>query len=329
MVPPPIRRRFSNVQPTLEILERMASEAIFRFCGQNGFAYTGRTKTLESLAEKIETGRYSKWSELDDLWGCAIIVPTLDRERDVLAFLRGTFVEVALRERGSTKKDPSVFRFDATRFICRLRDVTGLRADDLLYRVNFEVQVRSAFEHAWVVTTYSLAYKSRSVDWKLQRLAAQLKAAVEQLDMLVATYESSSESIVAHEWPELTAHRLIAERFAAWAAAGHFPSELQPKDWSRFATNLFGLIRSCSRHSRGDPRTPIGEGLLILEREVASLSSGMMPRSISLLQFAFGVLAKCEFLAPPLKDYCPLVTDELLSLYPAVRDYADCFSLET
>jgi ppGpp synthetase/RelA/SpoT-type nucleotidyltranferase len=155
IVPSAISRRFLELGPQLEILAEQVRDTVSRFCERCNFAYVGRIKKLESLAEKIETGRFCKWSDLDDLFGCAIVIPTLDQEDGVLEFLRGVFIEIQTKRRGSTLKSPDVFRFETTRFVGRLNPISDLEPNKPLYGVSFEVQVRSAFEHAWSVTTHA------------------------------------------------------------------------------------------------------------------------------------------------------------------------------
>jgi hypothetical protein len=114
-----------------------------------------------------------------------------------LEFLERAFVTVRIKRRGSSNKAPEVFRFDTTRFIGKLRIPENISTDDPLYQIQFEVQVPSAFEHAWSVTTHALTYKGEHVEWNRFRLAAQLKAAVEQLDILILAFEETSSKISA------------------------------------------------------------------------------------------------------------------------------------
>jgi ppGpp synthetase/RelA/SpoT-type nucleotidyltranferase len=87
-----------------------------------------------------------------------------------------------------------VFRFDCTRFIGRLRSPDE-NTRSPIYDIPFEVQIKSAFEHAWSATTHLLTYKSSEVNWSKLRLTAQLKAAVEQLDTLVLSFEDATKYI--------------------------------------------------------------------------------------------------------------------------------------
>ena len=64
--------------------------------------------------------------------------------------------------RNSTKKSPDVFRFDSTRIICKSQNHQG--SDEAIFKIPFEIQSLTSFEHAWQVTTHSLTYKSNEID---------------------------------------------------------------------------------------------------------------------------------------------------------------------
>lgn len=325
IVPASVRRRYEAIMPYLGAVRDTVRDTVLGFCEANGFAYdAGRLKTLESLAEKIESGRFSCWSELDDLFGCAIVVPTLAAEPEVLKFLRTAFIEARVRSRGETQKPPDTFRFEAARFYGRLAPLGTGGDDDPRYRIIFEVQVRTAFEHAWSVTTHAI-YKSRKVDWKAKRLAAQLKAAVEQLDSLVLAYEESSRTIVGHPWPELDTQQAVADRLTRLVDEGVIPEELAPQDWSRFAENFYWLLRRSKTSSRSfeEQMKFVMTGLGLFEQQLRDLGRDGIPMSLSLLQLALGSLSRCGHLVPPLYSFYPLVTDELKSLYPEAANFED------
>ena len=70
-------------------------------------------------------------------------------------------------------------------------------------KISFEVQIRTAFDPAWVVTTHALSYKSSVVDWKQQRLAAELKATAEKMDLLILAFQEASLKIEESRWPAI------------------------------------------------------------------------------------------------------------------------------
>ncbi|NEQ78695.1 MAG: hypothetical protein F6K23_40335, partial [Okeania sp. SIO2C9] len=67
-------RKYNQYQPFVKEVAKRVKEALLNFCDAKGYAFTSRIKTIESLAEKIETGRFEKWSDLDDLFACTIII---------------------------------------------------------------------------------------------------------------------------------------------------------------------------------------------------------------------------------------------------------------
>ena len=168
-----IKLKFDYHQPYIEKLGTLVNQTLLPYCEANNFAYTYRYKTLESLSEKIETGRYNSWENIDDLFAVSIIIPSHKNEKEIIIFLSNVYKKVSLKAKGSTLKPPDVFRFDSTRFICRLKSLED-DEDNLINKINFEVQIRTAFEHAWSIATHPYAYKTDKVDWKILRLEGNI-----------------------------------------------------------------------------------------------------------------------------------------------------------
>ena len=81
-----LRQRFEVALPHIEAVAQEVRATLQTFCEEKGYAFQSRIKSLDSLAEKIECGRHSIWWELDDLFACTIIIPTLNEESSVEAF---------------------------------------------------------------------------------------------------------------------------------------------------------------------------------------------------------------------------------------------------
>jgi Region found in RelA / SpoT proteins len=235
---------------------------------------------------------------------------------------------VETRSRGSTQKDPAVFRFDATRVIARLK-ATEFIGESELTKISFEVQVRTAFEHAWSVATHSLAYKGERVDWSRLRLAAQLKASVEQLDMLVLGFDSAASAIHQQRWPEVVIRSTIEHAFRSRFEAGTLPAEALPASWMRFCENVQRLILSTSadRLSGHGAQIFIERRLRTIEQALDAVRDAY-PRSLSLLQFCIGALADAGHITGRLKNYVPYISDELRSLYPKSLIAGEGFDME-
>lgn len=325
IVPTEITSHYSLVLPQVKWVRERVRQKILSLTEENGYAFSSRIKSLESLAEKIEGGRIAKWADVDDMFACTVVIPSLREENHVLEFLRASFDEVALKQRGSTLKDPSVFRFDATRFIGYWKPATvDTTSGEPVSQIKFEVQVRTAFEHAWSVATHAESYKPNSVSWQRLRLAAQMKAAVEQLDQLILAYDQALDPIVPHAWPELAARADIEKVLRSRLEAGTVPTEARPQSLYRLADNLFQLLRSFYVGPRHELRKHVKAQVRRLDKELAGLA-GKYPMSITLLQIAVGVFA--ADLANGASSFHALVTPALESLYPDTKNIRRRFDL--
>lgn len=252
-IPQPLIVRYSQLHPFLEEVEKRLIGALANFSKENAIPLLSRVKTVESVAEKIETGRYRSFSEIDDLVAVTLIVPTFQHEPRAVDYCRAAFNIRDEKKRGSTRKPPDAFRFDTTRLYGRLRKPDGadVGLTPNIFEVLFEIQVRSAFEHAWIVATHPLTYKSASVDWRRFRLAAQMKAGVEQFDLLFSQFDELAGAVNQSPWPPMDQQHEIAAFVQTMIAESIIPAEAAPKDISRFAENLLALLRA----SRAKPNS--------------------------------------------------------------------------
>ena len=290
IIPKDIAQNYYFLKPHFIKVKEIVDQTLINFTSQYHFAYSSRVKELDSLSEKIESGRYNDWNSIDDFVGAVIIVPSINYEPQILKFLETSFLKVQLKKRGSTLKSPDVFRFDATRFIGKLRPIDS---KEIINTINFEIQIRSAFEHAWSVTTHDLSYKSKSIDWKILRLAAQLKSSVEQLDMISLGAYDIKNSIQGHKWPEIEAKIKICTYFEKLFVDKLIPEELRPKDMSRFSENIFSLIKlSFSKIKFKKWNNELTKILKLIEVYINTFTIDNFPMSLSLYQVCYGVLLK-------------------------------------
>ncbi len=323
IVAPSIKQEFEIKFPFIKILHDSVRNILFNYSSNKGFAFTDRIKTIDSLSEKIETGRFKKWSDIEDFYACTIIIPSLNREREVLTFLKSTFKQVILKKRGGTMKAPDVFRFDNTRFIGNLKQ-SG-EANDIS-KINFEIQIKTAFEHAWSVSTHSLVYKTNDIDWKLLRVAAQLKSSVEQLDMIVSGAKQINLHITEHTWPEINTKKFILDKTNDFLNNPNVPDELKPKDSSRFSENLFSffelLVKDPKIHSK-KILTPFFDKA---NNFANVLGKEKFPRSISLIQYFIGIADELDYNSE-LGKYVPLITMEMETIFPNMKKIKKRFEI--
>lgn len=250
-VPQAVRERYDQDAPAMDAVLAYVRASLAGFCRARRYGHEWRTKGIDSLSEKLETGRYNSWEDLDDLVAFTVVVPTASHEPDVLEFLGSVFDLVLVRGRDQVPKPPDVFRFDATRCYCRIRRVEP--EPDLeprAFELKFEVQIKTAFEHAWSVVTHDLVYKADDVSWAKRRLAAQLKAMVEQMDALVDNFERVAGDVPGTSDLETEALAEALKVLAALRAEGLVDESLAPTSWSRLVENLLSFASSLVR-SRG------------------------------------------------------------------------------
>jgi len=322
IIAPSIKQEFERKYPFIEFLYNNVRVTLFNYCSNHGFAFTDRIKTIDSLSEKIETGRFKKWSDIDDFYACTIIIPNLNEEAKVLHFLKSTFNQVTLKKRGSSFKAPDVFRFDSTRFIATLKQ-SGATSE--ISKINFEIQIKTAFEHAWSVSTHSLVYKTNEIDWKLLRIAAQLKSSVEQLDMIVSGAKQLNSHISEYNWPEVNIKKFILDRTNEFLANSDVPEELKPKDSSRFSENLFSFFHPLVENSK-TPNKILAPFFTKANEYANTLGHEKFPRSISLIQYFIGIANELNYNSE-LGKYIPLITMEMETIFPEIKKIKKRFEI--
>ncbi len=317
-------RKYNQYQPFVKEVAKKVRETLLNFCEIKGYAFTSRIKTIESLAEKIETGRFQKWSDLDDLFTCTIIIPTLSYEKEVTEFCQSTFEVINTVKRGQNKKSPDTFKFDSTRIYAKLKSNNAITQENELsiYKIKFEIQIKSAFEHAWSVSTHDLVYKNSEIDWRKLRLAAQIKATVEQLDMLILAFEKTSEFIEDNNYWEIKNQQYLAIEINKLFQDKKIPDELQPKDMSRFCDNLYRLLINVFEERQ------IKKTVKKVIQKIQSTKTNQIPRSISLFQYLISILISEKIIDASINKYYWHITQEVISLYPELKNIDSTFEYE-
>lgn len=325
IVPSIIQQKYDDCFPFLREIERRVEETMIPFCRENGFIFDGRIKTLESAAEKIESGRFSSWDGLDDLYAFTVAVPLSVDEEYVRQYIKNTFEVASIKERGQTPKPPDVFRFDSTRISAKLRSLPGTSVDvePSIFNIEFEVQVKSLFDYAWSKTTHALTYKSGIVDWKRYRLTAHLKAVVEQADFLLVGFEKAAELVTDGQSPDVADKAAMQQVFRSLVEEKLIPTELVPKDWSRFADNLYTALqvleggRPTGRSFRPLRNSDLAFGII---RQYFQTTNGQeIPRSLSLFQLVLGLLCLSGEFEGFSENYYVLAEDSFKSIFPQAK----------
>ncbi|MBA1260296.1 hypothetical protein [Pseudomonas oryzihabitans] len=314
---------YRNNLPTYEKIEKSAKEIIIPFCEKEHFLFEGRIKKYESLLSKVETGRYSCWSEIDDIYACTIVITLPEDENKVLAFLDENFQinPGKTRYKGHTNKPADVFRYDSTRATCQLKRPAHIDASESVYTCLFEIQIRTIFEYSWAKTTHALSYKAATVDWKRMRLAAQLKAATEQIETLILAFEETSSFIGQSKNCELEDKTKIHLFFKKYFEKNIFPEEAEPSNWILFADNIYKIIQIINNESpTGRSSRELKNLDTILEefdKKIMQNGAASYPMSLSLFQFTSAILIENKGNNPikKQKTYYFFNTKELESIF--------------
>jgi ppGpp synthetase/RelA/SpoT-type nucleotidyltranferase len=318
-----IQQKYSYIIRIVESLKKNVNPTLITYCEQNNFAYSQRIKTIDSLTEKIETSRYESFYEIDDIWAVSIIIPTLKHEESVIEYIKNTYDVTVIKKRGETKKAPEVFRFDSTRIICKCLIETG---QNPIYKdMLFEVQVKSAFEHAWTVATHAFNYKSDIVDWRISRLAYQMKSTVEQLDMIALGHNDIYENITGSQWTLYDAKELIYSYVKV--EKNKIPDDMLPSNLSRFCDNLINILSES--HIKGTLIDKTNKVLNILTDYIEINGYENMPKSVSLFQYFLCILIESDYFNNSnLKKIPILISDEMEMFYPKVKKIENRFQID-
>lgn len=318
MIPQQLDQKMQFASPFLVELKKLVADTLSPFADKYNYPFSGRIKRLKSIAEKIEMGRFECFSEIDDLVAFTLIVPSATHEKNVINFCKLAFDVIAVRDKSDAQKPPETFRFDSTRVIARARRPPHLEkhVGPSIFEYAFELQVRTAFEHAWSVATHDLVYKGSVVDWKRMRLAAQLKATSEGLDAAIAAFDHLASGITESPWARLSDQIHVAEFVRSIFENKRLPDALIPDSVSRFSENFCTLVRSI------EPSMTVSNSIDVIDNALQITSP--IPISLSLYQLFLGLLCQSGRVVDARRTPCH-ITAELTTLFPETKKLTRIF----
>ncbi|MFD1811783.1 hypothetical protein [Rhodococcus gannanensis] len=312
-VPSAVKNRYASTESAALSLKQYVEFTLRPWCERHSYPFLGRIKAVESISEKLEGGRYKSWLDIDDMYACTIVVPTREHIGSVTAFLNAKFNNLSVKDRLSTRKHPSVYRFDSTRWIGKVPPDSTATLAPGTRDLKFEVQVPTAFEHAWAVATHDIVYKSSSYDWKALRIASLLKASVEQIELIIDGFQSNADSISPSYDPETSAIDEFIQEARRLVEAGDISSSLAPGSWSRFGQNVHSLVSTYA------PKGKSADELKKLTRRLypwAQDQSDLFDlQAGSLFQVILRMINSGEIEGAHLRDFRVVDSDELRSLH--------------
>jgi len=179
-----IRDHYVTLRDVYDLISKDVESLIKEACEKNYWIYTSRTKEMESYALKLATGR-----EVDDFFGCSIIVPTLADVPLAVELVSNCLQIVDRRPKEIISNRPTEFQFDSLRLYCKLKDSVNPTPK---HDCKFEVQVKTLLEQAWSRATHDFSYKGDDISWAKERIAAQLKAMLDNVELSISQISSLS-----------------------------------------------------------------------------------------------------------------------------------------
>lgn len=228
--------------------------------------YFSRIKSIESFALKLETGRFKISTELDDFFACTLVVENLTEINSAITTLAKDFDihHKRPKDEKQTHKEAFSFPFDDLRLYVCLKKVDYL-PENLLSNIFFEIQIKTFLQHAWVIATHDLIYKSNTINWAKERVAYQIKAILEQAELSISGVEELSRLNEISK--ENTSSRELNEIIDF--LSNTFSAEALPKDLVRLSrtiknTLLFFRISTADLSEILDSETKEKKGILTL-----------------------------------------------------------------
>lgn len=306
-----LEQAFNANKTSLALVESEARNVLGDFCTRNNFLLVGRAKDIESLRDKMETGRYPDFKSIDDAIAFSIVIDTLDQEDEVRRFIRNAFTVSSMKS-GNTIRDERTFDFDSTRMYCRLIDNLETGIGEII----FEVQIRTLLQHAWSKITHRHVYKAQVYDSRAGRLAAELMAQLEAADRTFSRFDAVSKTVKVVARQDVVLSNSLTAMIDELVKSGTIPSEMRPANGRRLGENMLSAIRKDFRRELNRP--------LEIIRNFLEGQKPSFPRSVSLFQLSIVALYQAGMLElgsrhKPRRYY---ITDELVSLFPIVETIA-------
>ena len=271
-----VRDLYSAQYPAFAKLSTDVSRTLESLAASKRWFYLSRIKSLESFALKLETGRVSEPSKLEDFFACTVVVPTMGEIKDAIDTIVSRYPLLYRRpaDDALTGKRPSSFEFDDLRlYVRRPHSATGY-AEEVTDLV-FEVQVKTVLQYAWSQATHDLTYKSEAVNWSLERVAFQIKAMLEHAEVAISEAQELAHADALSKQDRRTNElSLLLDKIREiW------PREALPNDLKRLAENILSILQLCGLQAK--------DFLQVIQKERDRV--GILP--VNLSPYAFSVQA--------------------------------------
>ncbi len=223
-----------------KILEKQMNDKIPSLIKKT-WHYDGRIKELESFAQKVETCRFDKDEMLHDLFACRIVIDNITEIKNIRQIIEKNFklIKALPSSSSNTHKKPEEFPFDDLRLYCTWHENVKSEDEQAIQGLIFEIQIKTYLQHAWGISTHAMIYKGSSIDWRLHRVAFQIKAILEHVELSIGNVELlSNTSHLPKANKEFERRKRIHKIIIEYWEKEHLPNNL-----TRLTQNIDKLLK--------------------------------------------------------------------------------------
>jgi ppGpp synthetase/RelA/SpoT-type nucleotidyltranferase len=260
-IPPSFAAAFRREEKVGERIRRLAGDRLRLLCDDKGWLFTDRVKSAESALAKMQIGLVKDLSGMWDLYGATIVVPTRNEIKDAQDAICGIYPGAAMQKH--TRGNPTVFLYDDVHAKATLGRTAPGEPSEVSER-KFEIQIRTGLQFAWWRATHDQLYKGNTRDWRLTRVASQVRGNLEILDGLLADLGKGANLLERRS----TDLDFDFERIAEWLRL--WPDGNQPSDTRHYVEAVTDLLAG------GGITLPGTEHLLATPRGQSLIASPML-----------------------------------------------------
>ncbi len=304
-----IGRRSPNLSKMLDYLK---SRVEVELRDLDPVAVLARRKEGDSVLQKLQTGRYARIDDLDDLVGIKVVTLSRHQVEQAQSVLLGSNLQTS--SPNSIPHDPTDFRYHEPKLnIAPPPDYLERNPD--LYGVAAEVQFTTALQHALDMATHDFDYKGRRYSWGAFRLVAQMRATLELLDTIIDDLDSAGSLVID---ATVLPHRFGEARDIGSALEAAFKPDALPKDMRRMVDTVLDWCGGA-----GLPAAQLGDllarhddlvGALSIDATSAVLGALLRERGDTLLSGYHGYLVISAELASSCREADAVPADRRVAL---------------
>jgi ppGpp synthetase/RelA/SpoT-type nucleotidyltranferase len=226
---------YREQEATAKRLQRIAGKRLRLMCNSNQWLFDDRVKGEESAFAKLQLGGFKRISDVHDFYAATVVIPTPAELSKAVSAMKASFGTTKVVKR--TVGDPRTFSYDDLHILVTLGKNAPGEPTAVKDRV-FEVQVRTGLQYAWWRATHDTVYKGGEKSWRLGRVASQVRASLELLDIVLADLRKAARLLTEKKTSEDKAFAAVVQSLNRW------PEERRPTDVLGFFNAIGEIARA-------------------------------------------------------------------------------------